>query len=61
MKQPGLLPGVRAHLHHFAGDYFDSALLREDVDAYVVEPALGDRAGVLGAIELAQSALVDGL
>jgi fructokinase len=54
MKQPGLLQGVRAHLRHLAGGYFDSAFLREDIDAYVVEPALGDRAGVLGAIELAR-------
>jgi fructokinase len=56
MKQPGLLHSIRAHFQDLTGGYFDSALLGKNLDAYVIEPALGDRAGVLGAIALARRA-----
>jgi fructokinase len=46
MKQPGLLEGVRAHVHALLAGYV--------VAPEIVAPALGDRAGVLGAIELAR-------
>ena len=40
-----------------AAGYFEAPQLAEAIDDYVVAPELGDRAGVLGALELARLAL----
>src|SRR5205823_3034293 len=52
MKQPSLLPLVRRRVAELAAGYFDAPELGPAIDDYVVAPALGDRAGVLGALEL---------
>jgi fructokinase len=57
LERPGLLRSVRSRLRDLLGGYLASPLLLERLDDYVVEPELGDRAGVLGAIALAQDAL----
>jgi fructokinase len=57
MKQPRLLPLVRNRLQEIAAGYFAAPQLLVDIDEYVVPPTLGDRAGVLGAIELARLSL----
>ena len=57
LKTEGLLERVRTKLVEVAGGYFDTPALAERVDEYLVAPALGDRAGVLGAFELARLAL----
>lgn len=57
MSEPRLLPLVRNRVQQLAAGYFDSPELRERIAEYVVAPALGDRAGVLGALELARLAL----
>ncbi|MBV9050548.1 MAG: hypothetical protein JOY58_19945, partial [Solirubrobacterales bacterium] len=44
----------RTRLRELVGGYLDSPLLAGDIDGYLVAPALGDRAGVLGAIALAR-------
>jgi fructokinase len=49
-QQPALLPLVRARLAEVVGGYVALPPLEE----YVVPPALGDRAGVVGALELAR-------
>ena len=54
MKAPGLLSLVREQLRTLAGEYFDTPALSEGIADYVVSPALGDRAGVIGALELAR-------
>jgi len=54
MKAPGLLSLVRAQVRTLVGDYFDTPALGEGIVDYVVSPALGDRAGVIGALELAR-------
>jgi len=54
MQEPSLLPLVRRRITKLASGYFDTPELREEVDDYIVAPALGDRAGVLGALELAR-------
>jgi fructokinase len=54
MKAPGLLSLVREQLRTLAGDYFDTPALSEGIADYVVSPALGDSAGVIGALELAR-------
>jgi fructokinase len=56
LNQPSLLPAVRRRVSELAHGYFDTPELGETVDDYIVAPALGDRAGVLGAIELARLA-----
>jgi fructokinase len=56
MKQPSLLPLVRARVRELLAGYIVAPELAEGLDEYIVGPALGDRAGVLGAIELARLA-----
>jgi fructokinase len=57
MKQPTLFPRIRAHVQQLAAGYFDAPEFGEQIDGYVVAPALGDMAGVLGALELARRAV----
>jgi fructokinase len=59
MHQPLLLPLVRRRVTALASGYFDAPELDAAIDDYIVAPALGDRAGVLGALELARLALVE--
>jgi fructokinase len=52
----GLMELVRRRLRELIAGYLDTRLLDADIDQYVVPPALGDDAGVLGAIALAKAA-----
>lgn len=54
MERPPLLAMVRTRLRELVGGYLETPLLGEDIDHYLVAPGLGDDAGVLGAIALAQ-------
>jgi fructokinase len=54
MGRSVLLPLVRQGLLAQLANYVQASALVEDIDNYVVPPALGDRAGVLGAIALAE-------
>jgi fructokinase len=56
MERSLLYPMLRTGLRELVADYLDTPLLRDEIDSYIVAPALGDRAGVLGAIALAQLA-----
>jgi fructokinase len=56
MERLPLLGMVRRQLRELIAGYLEAPLLGEQIDSYVVRPALGDRAGVLGAIALAQDA-----
>jgi fructokinase len=56
MRQPALLPRIRARVGELLAGYFAAAALMGDLSGYIVTPALGDRAGVLGALELARVA-----
>jgi fructokinase len=56
MERRPLLGMVRRELRELVAGYLETPLLGEDIDSYVVRPALGDHAGVLGAIALAQEA-----
>jgi fructokinase len=60
MKQPSLLPLVRARVRELLAGYIVAPALADGLDEYIVGPALGDRAGVLGAIELARLAAQHG-
>jgi fructokinase len=57
MRTPRLLARVRTRVQELAAGYLDVPELRERIDEYIVAPALGDRAGVLGAIALARLAV----
>jgi fructokinase len=59
MERTVLLPMVRTRLSELVAGYLDTPLLGADVERYVVAPALGDEAGVLGAIALAQLSVGD--
>ena len=54
MERAALMPMVRRRLRELVAGYLETPLLGEAVDSYLVAPGLGDRAGVLGAIALAQ-------
>jgi fructokinase len=54
---PGLLAKVRVELAELLNGYIQAPALLERLDDYVVAPGLGDRAGVVGAMELARDAL----
>ncbi len=57
MDQPQLLARVRRELQTLLGGYIQAPELLRDIDAYVVPPVLGRRAGALGALVLAERAL----
>jgi fructokinase len=56
MDHPGLLDAVRADLRDLVAGYLETPLLGDRIGEFVVPPALGDDAGVLGALALAQTA-----
>jgi fructokinase len=53
MEQSQLLPLLRQNVPKLLGGYIQAPQILEDIDSYIVLPALGRRAGVLGAIALA--------
>lgn len=56
MHQPRLLPLVRRKVQQLLNGYLHVPHILERIEEYVVSPGLGDRAGILGAIALAQQA-----
>jgi fructokinase len=56
MTRTHLYDLVRSEVSDLLGGYLSSPALADGLQHYIVPPALGDRAGVLGAIALAQSA-----
>jgi fructokinase len=55
MRAPGLLGRVRANVLELLGGYVPAPAVAREVDRYIVAPALGERAGTLGAIALAHA------
>lgn len=55
MQQAHLLPMVRLKVQQTLNNYVQSAQILEEIDTYIVPPGLGNLAGVLGAIALAQA------
>ena len=54
MQQPLLLPRIRDACMQALHDYVPRLKAPSDFEAYIVPPALGDWAGVIGALRLAQ-------
>ena len=53
MKQRQLFPMIRDVVQKQLNEYYKIPALIQDIDRYIVPPALGDDAGVLGGIALA--------
>lgn len=54
MERRRLFPELRRRARERLNGYVDSPALAGEVDAFIVPPALGQRAGVLGALALAE-------
>jgi fructokinase len=52
MQQQQIFPMIRTNVQKALNGYIRSEQLFEQIDRYIVPPALGGRAGVLGAIAL---------
>jgi fructokinase len=55
MHQPHLLPRIREACAQTLHAYLPGLQSASDFEAYIVTPALGDQAGVIGALHLAQT------
>jgi len=55
-EQPALIPAIRRQLLRLNNGYLAWMAEPGAIEAYVVSPGLGDRAGILGALELARRA-----
>jgi fructokinase len=56
MDQAHLFPMLRAKVQVLLNGYVQSPAILQDIDQYIVPPGLGNRAGILGAIALAEQA-----
>lgn len=54
MEQAHLFPRIRRLVQQRLNNYVQTPAILQQIDDYIVPPALGNRAGVLGAIALAQ-------
>lgn len=59
MDQEQLFPQIRSEVVRLLNGYIQRPQIMHGMDAYIVPPGLGNRAGVLGAIALAQDAYVE--
>lgn len=58
MDQRQLFPMIRRSVQALLKDYIQMPAILQTIDTFIVPPALGPQAGVLGAIALAQNELV---
>lgn len=56
MDQRHLFPMIRERVARTLNGYVQHRAILREIDAYIVPPGLGDRAGVLGAVALAMDA-----
>lgn len=56
MKRAPLLPLIRHNVQQLLNGYVQAPEIMDKIDDYITLPALGERAGVIGAIALAQQA-----
>ncbi len=56
MAQPHLFPLVREKVQKLLNGYVQSPAILNEIDSYIVPPGLGNQAGILGGIALAQMA-----
>ena len=51
-----LLPMIHQEVKRLLAEYIQAREILQEIESYIVSPALGDRAGALGALVLAQTA-----
>lgn len=56
MEQTQIFPMLRKEVQALLQGYIQKAEITQEIDSYIVPPGLGSRAGVMGAIALAQDA-----
>jgi fructokinase len=56
-QQSHLMPLIRQKVQKLINGYVQSPHILTDIDSYIVSPGLGGRAGVLGAIAMAEQAV----
>ncbi|MGC9399260.1 MAG: ROK family protein [Anaerolineae bacterium] len=56
MQQQQLFPMIREEVQRLLNGYIQAPAILEEIESYIVPPALGGRAGVLGAMALAERA-----
>jgi len=54
MEQHQLFPLIRQKVQDLLNGYVQSPAILEQIDEYIVPPGLGNKAGILGALALAQ-------
>ncbi len=59
MHQPQLFPLVRRNVVANLNGYLDADVITKNIDQYIVEPALGDNPGIMGALRLGYRAIVN--
>jgi fructokinase len=57
MQQQHLFPHLRQAVQRLLNNYVQVPALQGEIDTYIVPPILGEQAGVLGALVLAQQAI----
>jgi len=57
MQREFLFPKIRRRVRELLNGYVASKSIMENIDNYIVPPALGNQSGSLGAIALAMRAL----
>jgi fructokinase len=60
MEQPGIFPLIHQEVQRLLNGYIQMPAITEKIGDYIVPPKLGGRAGVLGAIALAQDVYLQG-
>ena len=57
MEQPQLFPLIRSQVRERLNAYLEVPQIMADIDNYIVPPKLGSKAGIMGAIVLAQQTI----
>lgn len=55
MNEKHLFPKIRGYVVELLSGYLNSQYILDDIDSYIVEPKLGNNAGLLGAIALGKN------
>jgi fructokinase len=55
MEQAHLFPVIRQLVREYLNGYIQSTVILNEIEAYILPPALGKQAGILGAIALAKA------
>ena len=61
MHQRHLFPLIRCEVQTLLNGYIQAPIVLQDIDSYIVPPALSNQAGILGALALAEQAALEQL